>query len=196
MKKSFVNHYFEGKSGVALRKTITPNWKSTTGHLKLLNIPKDINSILEVGCGIGRLLKELNKDIPVCVGFDASVDMIREGQEYCANTSVKLLKCNGRGTLPINDIEFDYAFSIITFQHIPNTDTVKSYLSEIHRLLKSSGRIKFQILKDDEFPKKGLWSYHDPDDLILHLNKIGFIDINVVNGGRWVFIDGIKRNYD
>jgi len=190
-KKSFISWYFEGKTGDILRKTITPNWDSTQGHLKLLNIPK-INSILEVGCGIGRLLKELNKEIPVCVGFDASKDMIREGIQYCKETSVELIKCDGNGLLPLKDREFEYAFSIITFQHIPNTNTVKSYISEMYRLLKKEGFIKFQILANNEFPEKELWSYHNPEDLINHMNSLGFKNINKIDQGRWLFIEAQK----
>lgn len=192
-KESFISHYFEGKSGESLRKTITPDWNSTERHLKLMNIPQNINSILEVGCGIGRLLKELNKTIPICVGFDASKDMIREGQEYCANTNIQLLKCDGNGLLPLNDLQFDYAFSIITFQHIPNVDTIKKYISEMHRLLKSSGKIKFQILKNNEFPEKKLWSYHNPEELTAYMEKIEFYDIKIIDIGRWTFIEGIKK---
>lgn len=193
MKRSFVDNYFEGKSGEKLRKTITPNWDSTQHHLKLLNIPTDINSILEVGCGIGRLLKELNVAIPICVGFDASVDMIREGQEYCENTNVKLIKCDGFGNLPIENVEFDYCFSIITFQHIPNTKTVENYISEMYRLLKLNGKIKFQILKNDEFPERELWTFHDPNQLQKHMIELGFIDVEIKDSGRWLFINGIKN---
>lgn len=192
VKLSFISRYFEGKSGEKLRKTITPDWRTTESHLKLLNIPNNINSVLEVGCGIGRLLKELNKNIPICVGFDASVDMVREGHEYCANTNVKILKCDGYGILPIENIEFDYTFSIITFQHIPNTDTVKKYISEMYRLLKNGGVIKYQLLSDDEFPEKDLWSYHNPVELEKYMKEIGFREIIIDKLGRWTFISGKK----
>lgn len=192
MKRSFINNYFEGKSGEKLKKTITPDWNTTEKHLKLLNIPNNINSIIEIGCGIGRLLKELNNNIPICYVFDASNDMIRESKEYCKNTSINIIKCDGFGLIPLFNIEFDYAFSIITFKHIPNIDTVKSYISEMYRLLKYGGVIKFQILKNNEFPEKELWSYHDPNILIDYMKSIGFIKINNNDVGRWLFIDGVK----
>lgn len=191
MKKSFINNYFEGKSGESLRKTITPDWKTTDQHLKILDIPK-VNSVLEVGCGIGRLLKEIHSYIPICVGVDASVDMIREGVIYCQDTNIKLIKCDGFGEIPIDDILFDYCYSIITFQHIPNTDTVKKYINEMWRLLKYDGIIKFQLLKNNEFPEKDLWSFHNPIDIIDYMKKIGFINISSVEYNRWVVITGKK----
>lgn len=189
--KSFVKWYFEGKTGEALRKTITPDWNTTSRHLELLDIPRDINSVLEIGCGIGRLLKELNKDIPICIGYDASEDMIREGEEYCANTSVDLRKCDGNGEISVVDGIFDYAFSIITFQHIPNTDTVNSYLGEMYRALRYGGTLKFQILKNNERPDNDLWSYHDTDDLIEYLGPL-IENIKIEDTGRWLFISGQK----
>lgn len=192
-KKSFIDNYFEGKSGEKLKKTITPDWNTTKHHLKLLNIPK-VSSILEVGCGIGRLLKELNIFIPICVGVDASKDMIREGEIYCDNTDVKLIKCDGFGEIPIKNEFFDYCYSIITFQHIPNTDTVKKYISEMYRLLKNDGIIKFQLLKNDEFPENDLWSYHNPNNIIEFMTIIGFTDVEIIESGRWIFINGKKIN--
>lgn len=192
-KRSFVNEYFEGKSGERLRKTISPNWNSTEGHLKVINIPHDIDSVLEVGCGVGRLLKELNVFIPNCVGFDASVDMVRESAEYCKDTNIKILKCDGNGLIPYQNAEFDCCFSIITFQHIPNTDTVKLYISEMYRLLKPNGIIKFQILKNDEFPEKDLWAYHDPKILMDYMNQLNFKNIEINDsGGRWSVIEAVK----
>lgn len=192
MKRSFIKEYFEGKSGEKLKKTITPDWNSTKNHLKMLDIPDDIESILEVGCGVGRLLKELNKKIPICYGFDASSDMIRESIKYCEGTSVKIFKCDGLGLLPIDNISFDYAFSIITFQHIPNLYTVKSYISEMYRLLKNNGIINYQILKNDEFPGKETWTYHDPVILTNFMKYIGFKNINIMETNRWLFIKAIK----
>lgn len=192
MKKSFIKEYFEGKSGDRLRKTITPDWNTTPKHLELLNIPNNIVSVLEVGCGIGRLLKELNKNIPICYGFDASDDMIRESIEYCNNDSIKIFKCDGEGSLPIYDMYFDYTFSIITFQHIPNIETVKKYISEMYRILKINGNIKYQILRNDEFPGKDTWTYHEPELLIEYMKKIGFKNIKIDETVRWLFITGIK----
>lgn len=192
-KKSFIKTYFDNKSGERLRKTITPNWDSTEGHLKLLNIPSNINSILEVGCGIARLLKEINKDIEHCVGVDASQSMIDEGKEYCKDTDIELLKCSGEGNIPIPLKDyFDFAFSIITFQHIPNTETVKKYISEMYRLLKFGGKIRFQILSTNEFPDKDLWSYHNPEELINYMKTLGFNEIKKEGSGRWTFIEGVK----
>lgn len=193
INKSFVKNYFDGKTGDELRKTITPNWDSTKEHIKLLNVPSEINSVLEIGCGIGRLLKEINKDVEYCVGVDASESMINEGKEYCKETNIKLLKCDGRGEIPIDlKNHFDFVFSIITFQHIPNINTVKKYISEMYNVLKETGIIKFQLLSNDEFPERELWTYHNIDDIIKYMKELGFNQIKKRVLERWTFIEGIK----
>lgn len=192
MKKNFVKSYFENKTGDSLKKTITPNWESTKPHIDLLNIDININSIAEVGCGVGRLLKELNKNIPICVGFDASISMIEEGKEYCKDTDVSLIKCSGDGLIPYDSNFFDYTFSFITFQHIPNIEAVILYLSEMYRILKSKGGIKIQLLKEDEFPERDLWTYHDINFIKSKMIEIGFSNINQIDFGRWIFITGDK----
>jgi ubiquinone/menaquinone biosynthesis C-methylase UbiE len=191
-KRSFVNNYFDGKTGDSLRKTITPDWNSTSSHLKLLNIDTSVESIAEVGCGIGRLLKELNTSIPKCVGFDASNSMIMEGKEYCKSTNVELIKVDGTGYLPYKENSFNYVFSFITFQHIPNIDTVLTYVSEMYRLLKDAGTIKIQLLKNDEFPDRELWSYHDPIKIQNYLLKLGMSYSKIQEHGRWVIIESVK----
>jgi ubiquinone/menaquinone biosynthesis C-methylase UbiE len=192
MKKNFVKSYFENKTGESLKKTITPNWNSTSSHIKLLNIDENINSIAEIGCGIGRILKDLNVRIPICVGFDASQSMIDEGEKYCKETNINLIKCSGDGLIPYESDFFDYTFSFITFQHIPNTDAVIMYITEMYRILNSKGKIKIQLLKNDEFPEKELWTYHDPIIIKSNMDKIGFYNINQLDFGRWIFITAEK----
>lgn len=183
--RSFVNEYFENKSGEKLKRTIATDWKLTEGHLKLLELPSDIGSVAEIGCGIGRLLKELRKDIPICVGFDASSDMIREGLEYCAGTDIRLIKVDGSGTLPITEM-FDLVFSFAVFQHIPDHATVFRYLGEMYRIMKPGGHMVFQVLKKDEYPGRELWTYHDPEVLTHHLEWLGLKNIVIREFPRWL----------
>lgn len=187
-----MNEYFENKPIEGLKKSISPNWDSTENHLKLLNIPLDAKKIVEYGCGMGRLLKGLCVEDRFCVGFDASKDMIKHGEEYVKGFNIELIKCSGEGEMNFKDEFFDYGFSIITFQHIPNTESVKKVISEFHRLLKKEGIIKFQILRENEFPERELWTWHNPNELISYMEELGFKKIKTEGEGRWLFISAIK----
>jgi SAM-dependent methyltransferase len=178
MKRSFAKEYFDDKPLDRLRKAITGDWsdKNLQRHLALLNPPAKAKKILEIGCGLGRLLVPLyDGGAEHCVGVDASLSMVTEARPLMGTRNIQVLHCDGAGTIPLEKPGyFDWAFSIITFQHIPDTETVKRYLGEAHRLLKHWGRLTFQVLSHDVKPDRELWAYHDLDALTEHLNDMGF----------------------
>lgn len=187
---SFISTYFDNKSGDDLKSTITPTWNTNNmlTHLKYVGIPKDTESILEVGCGCGRLLKPIfHSGIDECYGIDASQSMVDESKEYLKGTGVQIKKCSGEGDIEFQDNFFDFSFCIITFQHIPNTETVKKYISEMARVTKKDGRVMFQLLNKD-LDRGYLWSYHDLDDIYAHLKSLGITEYETVNLGDWVFV--------
>lgn len=192
--KSFIKTYFDGKDLEGLKRTITPNWNSTEGHLKYLNLEKG-DKVLEIGMGIGRLLKPLieNKIFNSAIGIDASEGMINEANKLNLKNITPLL-CDGEGLIPLGEEynnSFDTVFSIITFQHIPSTDTVKTYLKEAYRLLKKDGNLVFQVLSNNEDRGK-LWTYHNIDDLEGYLKELKLKNIKIEKGDRWTFFRCIK----
>jgi ubiquinone/menaquinone biosynthesis C-methylase UbiE len=189
-KTSFIETYFDNKEGEELKKTITPNWdkKTLDRHLKLINVPKDAKTIVEIGSGCGRLLKEITtRNNCNCWGFDASSSMISESIKYLNGTNAIVYKCDGTGNIPLVDNHFDFAFSLITFQHIPNTETVKKYIYEMVRVTKPGGEIMFQILVEN-MNKGHLWSYHNLGELLTHLYNLGINDINIKIVEKWGII--------
>ncbi len=100
---------------------------------------------LEIGCGIGRLLKPLSKRIRRVVGVDLSEEMIRRGREYCADRpNVELLRTEG-ALEGLDDAAFDFVFSHIVFQHLPRKAYVDRYLREAHRVLRPGGLLRVQV---------------------------------------------------
>ena len=102
-------------------------------------------AVLEIGCGIGRLLKPLSSRVRRAVGVDLSDEMIRRGREYCADRpNVQLLRTDG--TLEgLADGEFDFVFSHIVFQHLPRKAYVDRYLREAARVLRPGGILRVQV---------------------------------------------------
>ena len=195
--RDFIKEYFDGKSGKLLRRTITPNWDSTDTHLRLLEVPKGITNVLEIGCGVGRLLREIydrDEDVMYCIGYDASTSMVKESKKYIGNRNIQIFKVLGDGGIDIGVFDyFDFAFSFITFQHIPNIEVVKRYIREMYLFLKKGGIIKFQLLAKEELPNNPLWSYHNPDELMDYMKELGFKDIMLKHiTNRWILIEGVK----
>ena len=100
--------------------------------------------VLEIGCGVGRLLEPLTANFRSVHGVDVSGEMVRQGHARMVHLpQVQLLEVDGSGTLPFADGSFDFCFSYITFHHIPDKRVVHAYLAEAFRILKPGGIFRF-----------------------------------------------------
>lgn len=108
--------------------------------------PKDLR-ILEIGCGAGRLTQALAHVFGEVHGVDISGQMISQGRENLKKLGIAnahLYHNNGQDLSVIPSWPFHFAFSWITFQHIPSKDVIESYIREVHRLLVPGSLFKFQ----------------------------------------------------
>lgn len=196
MSRHFVKEYFDNKPLEGLQKAITPDWSEANlaRHLNLLAMPAGTRRILEIGCGTGRLLIPLyDRGAEHCVGVDASQAMIAAGREQIGNRHIWILPCDGQGGIPLDlGGYFDFAFSLVVFQHIPSTDTVIRYLGEAHRLLATGGVLRFQVLAADIKPGLELWTYHDIKVLVNALMNLGFCGITLTAAGVWTVVGAVK----
>jgi SAM-dependent methyltransferase len=102
--------------------------------------------ILEIGCGIGRMLKPLAKRFRLVYGVDVSREMIRQAKERLQSLpNVKVWANNGRSLDYLKDEQIDVALSFIVFQHIPDADVIADYIGEVRRVLRPGGVFKFQV---------------------------------------------------
>jgi len=99
------------------------------------------DQVLELGCGVGRIGREL---APFCghwTGVDISENMLRHASERLAgrtNVSFHRLARTSLDMLP--DESIDKAYSIAVFCHMDKED-LYLYLQELHRVLKPGGMI-------------------------------------------------------
>src|SRR3989344_244410 len=102
-------------------------------------------SVLEIGCGTGRITEFFGKNFKEVSGIDISEEMIEEGKRRLRHlTNLKLEVTDGR-IYPFPDQSFDLVFSFIVFQHMPDKETVEKNLLEIDRVLKNGGIAKIQF---------------------------------------------------
>ena len=102
--------------------------------------------ILEIGCGIGRLLIPMSEIFGQVIGVDISSEMIHKGKKHLENIqNCQIFENNGIDLSEFPDNYFDFCFSFIVFQHIPEKKIVEKYISEVSRVLKPNCLFRFQV---------------------------------------------------
>jgi SAM-dependent methyltransferase len=71
------------------------------------------------------------------------VTLAREVLRECPNAFV--YRNNGMDLKVLDDLPFDFAFSLLVFQHIPSKRVIEGYVREVSRLLRPGSLFKFQL---------------------------------------------------
>ncbi len=121
----------------------TPTTKHVDIILKNLR-PEKTDAILELGCGIGRLMKPLSQHCDKIVGVDISDAMIGIASKYCYGVQNVFFKpMETDHTILMQNDGFDKAYSIIVLQHIEKYKATR-LLMELCRILKLGGKVLVQ----------------------------------------------------
>lgn len=108
---------------------------------------KDIDSVLEIGCGIGRWASLVEKHYTNYTGIDISLEMVKIAAER-VNSPFLVMKADRLG---FSDETFDLVFSITVLHHIPY-DIQKEAIKEMCRVTKKGGYIL--IIEDTKNPRE------------------------------------------
>ena len=120
---------------------------NTERYQKIIENKETANmNILEIGCGIGRILIPMRKIFGDATGIDISSEMVLLGQKYVSDISnCNIVENNGTDLAEFSDNSFDFCYSFIVFQHIPEKKIVENYIKEVSRILKPSCLFRFQV---------------------------------------------------
>lgn len=113
---------------------------------KRLQYPVGRDSVLDFGCGVGRLARAFRTYFQNYHGVDVSESMISKANELNASLAQTSFILNKEENLRIfSEAEFDLVYSFAVLQHIPKKSTVKAYIAEFVRVLKPEGLLVFQL---------------------------------------------------
>lgn len=107
---------------------------------KPLEIYSSVTEILDYGCGVGRLAKEVLNQNPHCTvtGVDASSDMLEKSKEYVNSNRYSI---SFPWELDENK-KFDLIYCVYVLQHVPSIE-IREILARIFYHLKDEGKFVY-----------------------------------------------------
>ena len=119
--------------------------------------PRDL-SMVEIGCGVGRMTRALAGLFGTVNSVDVSEEMIAQARRNTEDLpNVHLFAGDGATLTGMADSSQDFAFSFIVFQHIPSKEVIASYCRDAYRVLRPGAFFKFQV-------QGGFWERDAPPD--------------------------------
>jgi ubiquinone/menaquinone biosynthesis C-methylase UbiE len=186
------------------------NWEDFERHWRQYE-PDLGGTVLEIGCGPGRVTKTLMERFDRVIALDVSARMIQLARKV-AEAEYHVVDDT---RMPVADRSVDAIFTCHVLQHFESKDQVKESLNESHRVLREGGTIMVHLLlkgADDQHERSSLatlktalglrlWRgrgytlirrYHG-DEVRAMLEAAGFRDVEMrefrvrPNGGPHVF---------
>ena len=100
---------------------------------------------LDIGCGLGRLMRPLSSQVGEIHGVDVSDEMVRGARERLSGIpNAHVHRSGGADLEGFADESFDLVYSFAVFQHIPSREMIFRYMREACRVLAPGGVFWFQ----------------------------------------------------
>ncbi|MEX2159801.1 MAG: class I SAM-dependent methyltransferase [Dehalococcoidia bacterium] len=102
--------------------------------------------VLDLGCGIGRVMLYLAPRCAELYGVDVSSRMLGRARARLRDVpNAQLSRVSGRDLRVLPDDYFDFAYSLQVLQHVEREDVMR-YFAELMRVLRPGGRAYLQFL--------------------------------------------------
>jgi ubiquinone/menaquinone biosynthesis C-methylase UbiE len=103
-------------------------------------------TMLELGCGAGRMTRSFAQRFSRVYAFDISPEMLRHARALFPNASnVDWTLGNGSDLSGVGTESVDFVFSYIVLQHMPAPEFALLYVREMLRVVKVGGTFLFQF---------------------------------------------------
>jgi SAM-dependent methyltransferase len=108
-------------------------------------------TVVDVGCGVGRLTRVLAGRAAHVHAIDVSAEMLGRARELGADLdNVTWHHGDGTSLQPIPDGSVDGVVSHVVFQHIPDPEITLGYVRDMGRVLRPGGWATFHVSTDPE----------------------------------------------
>lgn len=148
---------------------------------------------LEVGAGVGRLLKHAREHFYYGFGVDASIALVAASTRYLQwHPTVTVILTDGV-KLPFEDGYFDFVYSFTCFQHMPTLRTIRDNLKEIFRVLEPGGSCRIQTVRGENGTgRHDGYVFRTVQDFTLEFASVGFNEVHCTLEGEWLWATAKK----
>lgn len=158
---------------------------------------------LEIGSGLGRMLRVMDRHLGRVYGVDISPRMVELSRLYLGPQSpIQCFACDG-SSLPFQAESVDLVFSVICFQHIPTRDVIQKYMAEAHRVLRPGGILRAQTVTGARSPnaREGYrgngYVYPSLEEYVGDFRQAGFQVVEATRAGElYMWVTGLKMEPD
>lgn len=118
-------------------------------HAKRIERPRGRSSVLDYGCGVGRLARGFRAHFAHYLGLDISDSLIVKAREIYQDTPQASFDVNASSDLSyLAGGSFDMIFCWGVLHHIAEHAVVEQFISEFIRLLQQDGLLVFTVIHD------------------------------------------------
>jgi ubiquinone/menaquinone biosynthesis C-methylase UbiE len=153
--------------------------------------PAGERKALEIGCGMGRLMRHLSRQVGEIHGVDVSDEMVRRGCEKLKDVpNAHLHHTEGADLAAFPDESFDFVYSFAVFQHIPSREVIFRYWEEAARVLKPGGVFRFQVngQPEDSAPHDTWNGVRIREEEIVEFSRRSGLRLMALEGGPTLYL--------
>lgn len=148
---------------------------------------------LEVGAGVGRLLKEGTRNFFQCVGVDSSVSLVARSTRFLLFEPMCRVVLTDGLHLPFPDEHFDFAYSFTCFQHMEDLETIRHNLAETARVLRAGSKFTMQTICGERASGRfDGYVFESSEELTNEFRKAGFSEVQITKQGEWLWATGAR----
>jgi ubiquinone/menaquinone biosynthesis C-methylase UbiE len=107
------------------------------------------DTVVDVGCGVGRLTRVIAGRAARVYAIDVSAQMLAQARDHNAQLdNVEWVHGDGTTLRPIPDAVANAVISHVVFQHVPDPRITYGYVAEMGRVLRPGGWAALQVSND------------------------------------------------
>jgi len=168
--------------------------------------PDDV--VLEIGCGVGRVGKQIASLCRRWIGCDVSANMLQFAADRLRSLpNIELKEISGYNLQDVPDASCDVVYCTVVFMHLESWDRY-AYVLEAARVLKGGGRL---YIDNVNLCSEGGWKVFEvhrafppdrrpphitecstPQELETYLKRAGFCDVQLRTDDSFVRAWGLK----